>query len=63
MVSRADRDALAEVLRKYLSEEITAFELDERLSDIRERTQDEAVDHVADAPPRLSVSVVRCGDA
>ena len=36
MVDRKARDAMAELLRRYLAEEITAFEFDEGLDEARE---------------------------
>jgi hypothetical protein len=46
MFSRYDRDALVEVINRYLEEEITAFRLDEQLSQIAARTKDETVQQV-----------------
>ncbi len=46
--SRYDRDALAEVINRYLSDDLTAFKFDESLSDISARTKDQTVKHVAD---------------
>jgi hypothetical protein len=43
MFSRYDRDALVEVINRYLGDEITAFKLDEALSEIGARTKDETV--------------------
>jgi hypothetical protein len=48
MFSRYDREALVEVINRYLSDELTAFKLDDALSDIAARTKDETVNHVAD---------------
>ena len=39
MFSRYDRDALVEVINRYLSEELTAFKLDDALSEIGARDQ------------------------
>ncbi len=49
MLNRADRDALACTIRQYLNDEITAFDLDDKLWDIRQKTKDETVDDVAAA--------------
>ena len=38
MLSRQDRNALVSAIRQYLDEEITAFDLDDKLWDIREET-------------------------
>jgi hypothetical protein len=46
MFSRYDRDALVEVINRYLADEITAFKLDEALSEIGARTKDETVQQV-----------------
>lgn len=46
MFSRYDRDRLSEVINRYLDEEVTAFKLDESLSEIGARTQDETVKQV-----------------
>ena len=43
MFSRYDRDSLIEVINRYLNEELTAFKLDEALSEIGTRTKDETV--------------------
>ncbi len=48
MLSRYDRDRLVEVIERYLSDGLTAFQLDEALSDIAARTKDETVKQVAD---------------
>jgi hypothetical protein len=48
MFSRYDRDSLVEVINRYLSEEITAFKLDEAISEIGARTKDETVKAVVD---------------
>jgi hypothetical protein len=48
MFSRYDRDSLTEVINRYLSEELTAFKLDEALSEIGARTKDETVKQVVD---------------
>lgn len=47
-VNRTDRDVLVQLIQRYLAEEITAFEFDERLSDIRRRTTDATVDWSVD---------------
>lgn len=46
MFSRYDRDALVDVINRYLGDEITAFKLDEALSEIGARTKDETVQQV-----------------
>jgi hypothetical protein len=46
MFSRYDRDRLIEVINRYLNEELTAFKLDEALSEIGIRTKDKTVDQV-----------------
>src|SRR5450759_2567420 len=46
MFSRYDRDRLVEVIIRYLNEELTAFKLDEALSEIGVRTKDETVKQV-----------------
>ncbi len=46
--SRYDRDALVEVINRYLSDDLTAFKLDDALSDISARTKDQTVKQVAD---------------
>jgi hypothetical protein len=48
MFSRYDRDDLVEVINRYLNEELTAFKLDEALSEIGVRTKDETVKQVVD---------------
>jgi hypothetical protein len=48
MFSRYDRDALVEVIDRYLADDLTAFKLDDALSDITARTKDETVKQVAD---------------
>lgn len=48
MFSRYDRDSLVEVINRYLSEGLTAFGLDEALSEIGARTKDETVKQVVD---------------
>jgi len=45
--SRYDRDALAEVINNYLSEGLTAFKLDDALSDLSTKTKDQTVKRVA----------------
>ncbi|MHC1767374.1 MAG: hypothetical protein AB9869_24370 [Verrucomicrobiia bacterium] len=45
--SRYDRDALAEVINRYLTDGLTSFKFDDALSDISVRTKDETVKHVA----------------
>lgn len=47
MFSRYDRDRLAEVINRYLNEELTAFKFDEQLSEIAAATKDETVKQVA----------------
>ncbi len=46
MFSRYDRDNLVAVITRYLNEELTAFKLDEALSEIAARTKDETVKQV-----------------
>lgn len=46
MFSRYDRDALVEVVNRYLGDEITAFKLDEALSEIGAGTKDQTVQQV-----------------
>ena len=46
MFSRYDRDSLIEVIHRYLSDETTAFKLDEALSEIGAKTTDETVEQV-----------------
>jgi hypothetical protein len=46
MLSRFDRDALAEAIHRYLGDEITAFALNEAVSEIGARTKDETVKQV-----------------
>ena len=45
--SRYDRDALAEVINRYLTDGLTSFKFDDALSEISTRTKDETVKHVA----------------
>jgi hypothetical protein len=45
--SRHDRDALAEVINRYLTDGLTSFKFDDALSEISTRTKDETVKHVA----------------
>jgi hypothetical protein len=47
MFSRYDRDRLAEIIRRYLNEELPAFQFDEQLSEIAAGTKDETVKRVA----------------
>ncbi len=47
MFSRYDRDALAEVINRYLTDDLSAFKFDEALADISARTKDQTVQHVA----------------
>ncbi len=47
MFSRYDRDALAEVINRYLTDGLTSFKFDDALSEISNRTQDATVRHVA----------------
>lgn len=42
-VNRADRDALVQLIQRFLAEEITAFEFDEQLSELGGRTTDATV--------------------
>jgi hypothetical protein len=46
--SRYDRDALVEVINRYLSDDLTAFKLNDALIDIAARTKDETVKRVVD---------------
>jgi hypothetical protein len=46
--SRYDRDALVEVINRYLTDDLTAFKLNDALIDITARTKDETVKRVAD---------------
>ena len=48
MFSRYDRDALVEVINQYLTDDLTAFKLNDALIDIAARTKDETVKRVAD---------------
>jgi hypothetical protein len=45
--SRYDRDALIEVINRYLSDDLTAFKFDEALSDLSAKTKDQTVKQVA----------------
>ncbi len=45
--SRYDRDALAEVINRYLTDGLTSFKFDDALSEISARTKDETVKYVA----------------
>lgn len=47
MIDRTSRDRLIEVMRSYMDDQITAFDLDEQLSEIRLRTDDKTVQMVA----------------
>jgi hypothetical protein len=47
MVDRGAREQLASILRSYMNEEITAFELDERLDSFRRFPNDETVELIA----------------
>lgn len=42
-VNRNDRDALIQLIQRYLAEDITAFKFDEQLSEMGSRTTDETV--------------------
>ncbi len=46
MFSRYDRDALVEVINRYLSDDLTAFKLHDALSEIGAKTKDETVNQV-----------------
>jgi len=46
MFSRYDRDALVEIINRYLSEELTAFKLHDAISEIGAKTKDETVNQV-----------------
>ncbi len=46
MFSRYDRDAMVETINRYLSDDLTAFKLDEALSEIGVRTKDETVQQI-----------------
>lgn len=48
-VDPAGRDRLVDAIDRYLSDEITAFEFDERIFDIRRETHDPTVRNVVDA--------------
>jgi hypothetical protein len=48
-VDQKNRDRLAAVLRRYLAEETTSFELDEKLWEIRDASQDPTLDQIAKA--------------
>src|ERR1019366_977854 len=43
MTDRVARDRMSEAVRSYMRDQITAFELDEQLSEIRGETHDETV--------------------
>lgn len=47
MFSRYDRDALAEVINRYLTDGLTSFKFDDALSEIAAKTKDETVKRVA----------------
>lgn len=47
MVDRAAREQLASILRSYMNEEITAFQLDERIDSFRRFPNDETVELIA----------------
>jgi hypothetical protein len=47
MIDRAAREQLASILRSYMNEEITAFQLDERLDSFRRFPNDETVELIA----------------
>ena len=49
MVDRAARDELVAVIERYLAEEISAFDFDEAIEGIRERTDDSTVKDTVDA--------------
>ena len=49
MVSRQDRKTLSATIRSYGSDQITAFELDQALTEIRSRSKDETVQFIAKA--------------
>jgi hypothetical protein len=46
MFSRYDRDNLVDVINRYLNEELTAFRLDEALSEIGAGTKDRTIEQV-----------------
>ena len=48
MFSRYDRDRLAELINRYLNDELTAFKFDEQLSEIAAGTKDDTVKQVVD---------------
>ncbi len=43
MVSRTDREQLISIIERYIHEDITAFNFDEQIADIRARTEDKSV--------------------
>jgi hypothetical protein len=47
MVDREAREQLASILRSYMKEEVTAFQLDERLDSFRRFPNDETVELIA----------------
>jgi hypothetical protein len=47
MFSRDDRDRLAEIINRYLNEELTAFKFDDQLSELAAGSRDETVKQVA----------------
>lgn len=47
MIDRAAREQLASILRSYMNEEITAFQLDERLDSFRSFPNDKTVELIA----------------
>ncbi len=48
MCNRYDRDALAEVINRYLTDDLTSFKFNDALSDIAARTKDQTVKYVVD---------------
>ena len=48
MQSRHDRNALAEVINRYLTDQITAFQLDVAISEFKARTKDATVQLIGD---------------
>jgi hypothetical protein len=49
MIDRNARDKMEEAIRSYMGERLTAFELDEALSQISDKTDDKTVQHVGRA--------------
>lgn len=47
MITRSDRDSLISLIKKYTSEKIGAFDLDESLAELADKTKDETVSIVS----------------